>query len=143
MNNYTTTLNYIFGKIPLKTLLSILYLTPIVTCVGIVSYVSYYTGEESVNELANQLMISTTTGVKDHLTTYLEIPHKIVSMNRYGIENFYLNPENRKALRLNFFNQIKIYKTPTAIDFGGVNGKYTFYICGIEYGFSPLDNKTD
>ncbi|OHY35581.1 PDC sensor domain-containing protein [Cylindrospermopsis raciborskii] len=126
MNNYTTRLNYIFGKVSLQTLLSILYLTPIVTCVGIVSYVSYHTGEESVNGLANQLMTSTTTRVKDHLTTYLEIPQKIVSMNRYEIENFYLNPENREALTLNFFNQIKIYKTPTAIDFGNTNSTYIF-----------------
>jgi hypothetical protein len=125
MNNYTTTLNHIFGKIPLKTLLSILYLIPITTCVGIVSYVSYHTGEQSVNELTNKLMISTAEGVKDHLNTYLGIPQRVIAINRHGIENSYLHPENWEALRLHFFSQLKIYKTPVTIGFGGINGTYS------------------
>jgi hypothetical protein len=124
MNNYTTTLNHIFGKIPLKTLLSILYLIPITTCVGIVSYVSYHTGEESVNELTNKLMISTTERIQDYIRIHLETPQRIVAMNRQGIENSYLDPENWEAFRLHFFSQLKIHKEPTAIYFGGVNGTY-------------------
>ncbi|WP_240869024.1 cache domain-containing protein, partial [Cylindrospermopsis raciborskii] len=117
-------INKIVGKIPLKILLSIFYLIPIITIVGVVSYVSYRAGEESVNELANKLGISTTERVRDHLNKYLQIPQRIVAINRQGIETSYLNPENWEALRLYFFNQIKVYKTPAAIYFGGINGKY-------------------
>ncbi|MCZ2201723.1 PAS domain S-box protein [Cylindrospermopsis raciborskii] len=124
MNNYTTLLNYIFGKIPLQTLLSILYLIPIMTCVGIVSYVSYHTGEESVNELTNKLMISTTERIQDYVRIHLETPQRIVAMNRQGIENSYLDPENWEAMRLHFFSQLKIHKEPTAIYFGSINGTY-------------------
>ncbi|NLQ04729.1 PAS domain S-box protein, partial [Cylindrospermopsis raciborskii] len=125
MNNYTTLLNYIFGKIPLQTLLSILYLIPIMTCVGIVSYVSYHTGEESVNELTNKLIISTTERIQDYVRIHLETPQRIVAMNRQGIENSYLDPENWEAMRLHFFSQLKIHKTPVIIHFGGINGIYT------------------
>ncbi|MEB3144771.1 MAG: hypothetical protein VKL02_01335, partial [Cylindrospermopsis raciborskii 1523720] len=124
MNKYTTTLNHIFGKIPLKTLLSIFYLTPIITCVGIVSYISYHTAEESVNDLTNKLMMSTTEQIEDHIRTHLETPQRIVGINRDGIQNSYLNPENWEALRLYFFNQVKIYKEATAIYFGGINGTH-------------------
>ncbi|WP_180982184.1 PAS domain S-box protein [Cylindrospermopsis raciborskii] len=114
----------IFGKIPLKILLSIFYLIPIITSVAVVSYVSYRTGEESVNELTNKLMTSTTERVRDHLNKYLQIPQRIVTINRQGIENSYLIPENWEALRLYFFSQLKVYKTPAAIYFGGANGTY-------------------
>ncbi|PNJ96749.1 hypothetical protein CEP13_04850 [Cylindrospermopsis raciborskii C03] len=124
MNKYTTTLNHIFGKIPLKTLLSILYLIPTITCVGIVSYVSYHTGEESVNDLTNKLMMSTTERTQDYIRTHLETPQTIVAINRQGIENSYLDPENWEELRLYFFNQIKVYKTPAAIYFGSINRTY-------------------
>ncbi|OSO93813.1 hypothetical protein B7O87_05375, partial [Cylindrospermopsis raciborskii CENA303] len=119
------TINKIFGKIPLKILLSIFYLIPIITSVGVVSYVSYRAGEESVNELGNNLMTSTTERVKDHLDKYLQIPQRIVAINRQGIENSYLDLENWEALRLYFFSQLKLYKTPAAIYFGGINGIYT------------------
>ncbi|QNP29051.1 PAS domain S-box protein [Cylindrospermopsis curvispora] len=69
-------------------------------------------------------MMSTTEGVKDHLNTYLRIPQRIVAINRQGIENSYLDPENWESLRLYFFSQLKIYKTPVTIDFGGINGTY-------------------
>ncbi|UJL34976.1 PAS domain S-box protein [Cylindrospermopsis raciborskii Cr2010] len=118
------TINKIFGKIPLKILLSIFYLIPIITSVAVVSYVSYRTGEESVNELTNELMTSTTERVRDHLNKYLQIPQRIVAINRQGIENSYLIPENWEALRLYFFSQLKVYKTPAAIYFGGANGTY-------------------
>ncbi|WP_219727067.1 PDC sensor domain-containing protein, partial [Cylindrospermopsis raciborskii] len=124
MNKYTTTLNHIFGKIPLKTLLSILYLIPTITCVGIVSYVSYHTGEESVNDLTNKLMMSTTERTQDYIRTHLETPQTIVAINRQGIENSYLDPKNWEELRLYFFNQIKVYKTPAAIYFGSINRTY-------------------
>ncbi|TPX28939.1 PAS domain S-box protein [Cylindrospermopsis raciborskii] len=120
----TMTINKIFGKIPLKILLSIFYLIPIITSVAVVSYVSYRTGEESVNELTNELMTSTTERVRDHLNKYLQIPQRIVAINRQGIENSYLIPENWEALRLYFFSQLKVYKTPAAIYFGGANGTY-------------------
>ncbi|UJL34977.1 PAS domain S-box protein [Cylindrospermopsis raciborskii Cr2010] len=128
MNKYTTTLNHIFGKVPLKTLLSIFYLTPIITCVGIVSYISYHTGEESVNDLTNKLMMLTTDRIRDHIRTHLETPQRIVGINRDGIQNSYLNPENWEELRLYFFNQVKIYKEPTAIYFGGINGTFMFAV---------------
>jgi|GEM_PF-6520146 len=117
-------INKIFGKIPLKILLSIFYLIPIITSVAVVSYVSYRTGEESVNELTNELMTSTTERVRDHLNKYLQTPQRIVAINRQGIENSYLIPENWEALRLYFFSQLKVYKTPAAIYFGGANGTY-------------------
>ncbi|MCZ2204979.1 PAS domain S-box protein [Cylindrospermopsis raciborskii] len=119
------TINKIFGKISLKILLSIFYLIPIITSMGVVSDVSYRAGEESVNELSNRLMTSTTERVKDHLNKYLQIPQRIVAINRQGIENSYLGPENWEALRLYFFSQLKLYKTPAAIYFGGINGVYT------------------
>ena len=121
----TMAINKIFGKIPLKILLSIFYIIPIITCVGVVSYVSYRDIEESAHELANNLMTSTTERVKDHLNKYLQIPQIIVAINRQGIENSYLDPENWEALRLYFFSQLKLYKTPAAIYFGGINGVYT------------------
>ena len=89
----TMAINKIFGKIPLKILLSIFYIIPIITCVGVVSYVSYRDIEESAHELANNLMTSTTERVKDHLNKYLQIPQIIVAINRQGIENSYLDPE--------------------------------------------------
>ncbi|MGC8453577.1 MAG: PAS domain S-box protein, partial [Cylindrospermopsis raciborskii] len=121
----TMAINKIFRKIPLKILLSIFYIIPIITCVGVVSYVSYRAIEESAHELANNLMTSTTGRVKDRLNKYLQIPQRIIAINRQGIENSYLDPENWEALRLYFFSQLKLYKTPAAIYFGGINGVYT------------------
>ncbi|QNP29050.1 PAS domain S-box protein [Cylindrospermopsis curvispora] len=71
-------------------------------------------------------MMSTTKRIEDHLRTHLETPQIIVGINRDGIKNSYLNPDNWEALRLYFFNQLKVNKEPTAIYFGGVNGTYMF-----------------
>ncbi|MDH6098217.1 cache domain-containing protein, partial [Anabaenopsis sp. FSS-46] len=114
------------ARIPLRILFIVPYMGIILLTVGTVTYLSYETGEKAVNKLLRKLISSTTEQISDRLTTYLGIPQRLVAMNRYGIEQGQINPENSEELRLHFFQQLKVYKLPTNIDFGGSNGTYTF-----------------
>lgn len=116
----------LLGRISLRTLFIVPYMGIILLSVSTVSYLSYQTGQTAVNKLLIKLISSTTQQITDRLTTYLEIPHKLVAMNRYGIEQGHINPDNREELRLHFFQQLKLYQLPTNIDFGRSNGTYTF-----------------
>lgn len=116
----------LLGRIPLRTLFIVPYMGIILLSVGTVSYLSYQTGQRAVNKLLIKLISSTTQQISDRLTTYLEIPQKLVAMNRYGIEQGHLNPDNGEELRLHFLQQLKLSKVPTNIDFGRSNGTYTF-----------------
>ena len=116
----------LLGRIPLRTLFIVPYMGIILLSVSTVSYLSYQTGQRAVNKLLIKLISSTTQQISDRLTTYLEIPQKLVAMNRYGIEQGHLNPDNVEELRLHFFQQLKLYQLPTNIFFGGSNGTHIF-----------------
>ncbi|MDH6105699.1 hypothetical protein NWP22_07435, partial [Anabaenopsis tanganyikae CS-531] len=98
------------GRIPLKTLFIVPYIGIILLSVGTVTYLSYETGERAVNKLLIPVISSRIRQISDRLTTYLGTPQRLVAMNRYGIEQGQINPENWEELRLHFFQQLKLYK---------------------------------
>ena len=114
------------GRIPLKTLFIVPYMAIILLSVGTVTYLSYETGERAVNKLLIPVISSRIRQISDRLTTYLGTPQRLVAMNRYGIEQGQINPENLAELRQHFFQQLKLYKLPTNIYFGGSNGIHIF-----------------
>ncbi|MDB9541296.1 hypothetical protein PN457_16790, partial [Anabaenopsis arnoldii] len=114
------------GRIPLKTLFIVPYIGIILLSVGTVTYLSYETGERAVNKLLIPVISSRIRQISDRLTAYLGTPQRLVAMNRYGIEQGQINPENSEELRLHFFQQLKLYKLPTNIYFGGSNGIHIF-----------------
>ena len=82
------------ARIPLRILFIVPYMGIILLTVGTVTYLSYETGEKAVNKLLRKLISSTTEQISDRLSTYLGTPQRLVAMNRYGIEQGQINPEN-------------------------------------------------
>ncbi|MBE9226418.1 PAS domain S-box protein [Phormidium sp. LEGE 05292] len=68
-------------KIPLRWLLVISFVLQMVGTTALVGYLSYRSGQQAVENLANQLLRQTSERVSDRLDNYLHTPQHIVSAN--------------------------------------------------------------
>jgi PAS domain S-box-containing protein len=82
----------LFRNIPLRWILIVPFVMQIVVAVGLVSYLSYRSGHNVVNSLANRLQTEISTRVVEKTTTYLQSINQVnknnISALRRGIWSF-------------------------------------------------------
>jgi diguanylate cyclase (GGDEF)-like protein/PAS domain S-box-containing protein len=108
--------------VPLRTIITIPYILLIFLSISIVGYVSYQNGEASVNKAVLQLRDETALRIKQHLTTFLDIPHQINQLNAYAIQSGELNPADTAAMQQHFLEQVKLHPSITSVYFGNKEG---------------------
>jgi len=74
-------------KFSLRTTLVVPFVLQIMAAVGLVGYLSFRSGQQAVNDLANQLIDSASQRVNEHLDSYLALPHQINQLNAEAIAN--------------------------------------------------------
>ena len=115
------------GKTSLRTVLIVPFVVQIVGTVGLVGYLSFRSGQKSVEELAHQLMEQVGERVSDRITGYLRTPHEIVATNRLEVEQGTLNVNDFEQLRRQFWQQISLYPTLTSSSFWSEQGRMMAY----------------
>jgi PAS domain S-box-containing protein len=96
----------IFSKPRLRTVLIVPFVLLTVSAVGLVGYLSFKSGRESVEDLAQQLMEQVGERIGDRLTNYLNAPHNSVAANRLAVEQGMLNLNNTQQLQQQLWQQI-------------------------------------
>lgn len=114
-------------RIPLRVLLVLPFLLPTVAAIVLVGYLSYQSGQRSLNQLAQRLMESVSQQVSEKLNTLLTIPHQINTTNRNAVELGQLNLRDFDTLGQHFFKQLPLYPDITSIYYGNEQGEILGY----------------
>uniref|UniRef100_B8HWM7 histidine kinase n=1 Tax=Cyanothece sp. (strain PCC 7425 / ATCC 29141) TaxID=395961 RepID=B8HWM7_CYAP4 len=95
-------------KIPLPWVLIVPFVLLVTGSVGLVGYLSFRSGQQSIDDLANRLLNEVSYRVSDRLTTYLEIPQQAVTANRLAVEADHLDFDSMEHLREHLWQQFQV-----------------------------------
>ena len=93
-------------KFSLRTTLVVPFVLQIFAAVGMVAYLSFYSGQQSVNDVANQLRREVSSRIKQNLDNYLKTPYLIHQVNFDAIELKQIDLQNLSSLERHFWKQI-------------------------------------
>ena len=124
----TTTLDSLFAKIarkvPLRTVLIVPFVVQIVGTVGLVGYLSYRNGHETVYNLSSQLQNQITSRIYLHLETYLQMPHLLNQVNENVMKTSLLKPSNLGEIEQFLFRQMESFDSIPYTAWGNEKGEY-------------------
>ncbi|MGK7900247.1 MAG: adenylate/guanylate cyclase domain-containing protein [Hormoscilla sp.] len=110
-------LNKISGKVPLRSLMVLPFVMQIFTAVGLVGYLSFRNGQQSVEDLSTQLRLEIVNRIQDRLDNYLSTPHLINKINAAELEIGQLNLQDIGGLESHFIKQIQLFDWASYIYF--------------------------
>ncbi len=111
-------------KIPLRYVLVFPFSVLIFSSVGLVSWLSFRNGQQTVNDLANQLQQEISDRLEQHLNTYLSVPVSINQLNQQAIQLGLLDIHNFPTTGKYFWQQLKIFPNVGYISFGSSTGEF-------------------
>ncbi|MDJ1174065.1 adenylate/guanylate cyclase domain-containing protein [Roseofilum capinflatum] len=109
-------------RLPLRLVLVVPFVLQICATVGLVGYLSYRTGQEAVQDLADQLMTEIGDRVEGDLRHRLKEPHQINQTNAQHIRLHLRDPDFYSRLEQKFLYQSQLYQSVTFIYFGTPEG---------------------
>jgi signal transduction histidine kinase/DNA-binding NarL/FixJ family response regulator len=95
--------------LPLRLVLVLPFVLQVVGAVGLVGYLSFKNGQQSVAELANRLEAEVANRVEKETVSFLAKPHLVNQVLLAIAENGNLNLEDLPALEKFFYGQIKAH----------------------------------
>jgi PAS domain S-box-containing protein len=102
-------------RLPLRFVLIVPFVLQTVGTVALVSYFSYRSGQQTVEDLAYQLMQEAGSRVDQNLQHYLSIPERLNQLNASAIQQGNLSLTNLPALKRHFVQQMLIFPEAGAI----------------------------
>ncbi|MDP5017814.1 MAG: PAS domain S-box protein, partial [Dolichospermum sp.] len=113
----------IFTNVPLRTLLIVPFFLQTVGMVTLVGYLSYRSGQQAVDKLADQLMTEVGDRIEQHLHTYLGKAQQINSTNVDAFESGILDLNDFNALGKYFYRQVRSFNF-AYVNFGSKEGGF-------------------
>ncbi|TVQ50897.1 MAG: hypothetical protein EA366_16240, partial [Spirulina sp. DLM2.Bin59] len=98
-------------------ILTLQFLLQVLGIVGLVGYFSYRSGEESINEIAHQLIDATAKTTEQELDRFFGNAHLVLETNQSLLKRQRLDAQNFADLEAHFFDMIKLYPEFTAMAF--------------------------
>ncbi|MBD2199924.1 MULTISPECIES: PAS domain S-box protein [Calothrix] len=95
-------------KITLRWVLVIPFVLQTIGAVGLVGYLSYRSGEQAVENLANQLMDEVSHRISDRLDNYLQTQQRAMAINAQAVKQGALNIRNFTQLQSYLWQQITL-----------------------------------
>lgn len=113
-----------FSKISLQWVIVLPFVSLIVGAVGLMSYLSYRSGQESVEKIANQLMLNVGDRTKQNLDSYFAIPKSVAQSNAALLRQKRLDGYDLDMMSQHFAQQINIFSRLSAIAIANENGDF-------------------
>jgi len=110
------------GRVSLYTVFIVPYAALILGTIAAVGYFSFLNGQAAVNNVAQQLRSEVSLHIRDHLLSFLDIPHKITQMNSAAIQKGLLDPSNADKMQEFFLEQVQTQPSISSIYFGNAAG---------------------
>ncbi len=117
-------LNKLSGKLPLRIILTLLFVLQVIIAVGLVGWLSFSNGQQAVNDLATQLRNELTFRIQQHLQTYLEMPHLVNQLNADAVRLGTLDLKKTDLLETYLWHQKKHFETVSYTAIGTETGNY-------------------
>ncbi|MEZ2240921.1 SpoIIE family protein phosphatase [Microcoleus sp.] len=121
-----------FSKFSLRTTLVVPFVLQICAAVGLVAYLSFQSGQQSVNEVAYQLRREVSNRIKQNLENYLKTPYLIHKINLDSLELKQIELQNIPSLERHFWKQINQFSEIGFIGYASEQGEML--------GMERLDN---
>jgi sigma-B regulation protein RsbU (phosphoserine phosphatase) len=115
-------------KFRLQTTIVIPFVLQVAVAVGLVGYLSYRNGQESVNRLASQVRIEVASRTQLTLEAYFKTPHQITKSNINALKLNQINLDDQESVERYFAHQIQVYPMVVGIFVGTPDG--TMIYCG-------------
>ncbi|MEL6912721.1 MAG: hypothetical protein AAFO85_21390 [Cyanobacteria bacterium J06598_4] len=115
-----------YRNLSLQSIITFPFLLQIFVTVSLVGYFSWRNGEQAVNNVTSQLRSEVTTGVKQHLESYLETPQLIVRLKQNSISNEQLDAADFSLMQQDFWSTIRLFDSVRAIYLGNDQGKFIY-----------------
>ena len=116
----------LYRNLSLQNTITLPFLLQIFITVGLVGYFSWRNGEQAVNNVTSQLRSEVTTGVKQHLESYLQTPQLIVKLKQNSVRNEQLNPTDFSMIEQDFWSTIGLFDSVRAIYLGVQTGQFIY-----------------
>ncbi|NEP12436.1 MAG: response regulator [Symploca sp. SIO2C1] len=111
-------------KVPLHLILVVSCVLQISGSVGLTGWLAYRNGQQTVNDLAEQLLSKTSQHIQDKLETYTTIPPLVTQINATSLQLGQLDLNNSPSWQSYLFEQSQLFDGVTYIYFGGAGGEY-------------------
>jgi diguanylate cyclase (GGDEF)-like protein/PAS domain S-box-containing protein len=111
-----------FCNIPLSLMMVVPFVVQIVGAVGLVGYLSYRSGQQSVNQLATELQNQTANRVELFLKSYLANPALINRINADALRLGQISLQDLPKLEKHLLTQLQQFKTVSHILVGTEQG---------------------
>lgn len=116
-------------KTRLQTALLVPFLLQITAAVGLVGYFSFRNGQQSVQDLAEQLIYNVSVRIENHVLNYLNRPHTILRVTHDGVQAGTVNLDDFETLEQYFWNIVNEGDLESYISYGNEQGEFV----GVEY----------
>jgi len=116
-----------FVKLPLRTVLIVPFVLPTVAAVGLVGYLSYKSGQQVVEDFANQLMEEVEKRISDRLDSYLQTPQQVVAANHLAWQQGTLDITDLEKVRQHLWQQMTLHPSLTGNFFFDDRGQLVAY----------------
>ena len=112
------------SHVPLRTVLIAPFVLQIFAAVGLVGYLSWRNGQETVNDLAAQLLGEVGDRIQLRLNTFLDTPHQLNQHNQTVLEQGLLSAQNMSGLERFLLGQLNSFESINYIAWGNQQGEY-------------------
>lgn len=96
-------------KFRLRTTIVVPFVLQIVAAVGLVGYLSYCNGQESVNRLASQIRTEVASRTNQVLEEYFKTPYQVTKSNINALKLNHINLADKEAVEHYFAVQLQVY----------------------------------
>ncbi|MGB3532336.1 MAG: ATP-binding protein [Microcoleaceae cyanobacterium] len=111
-------------RLPLQQILIFPFVIPMMITVGMTGYLAYQTGQQTIQDLANELMDTLGQQVNERLDNYLEDPLLVTQLNGDVVERGYLSLNNLSQIERRFQLQIQHFDSLQQIYLATAKGEY-------------------
>ena len=111
-------------KVSLRLVLTIPFMVQVVGAVGVVGYLSYQSGQQIVEKLANQLISETSDRIKQNLDSYLGVPKIVTQSNAALLRQKRLDGYDLDMMTQQFVQQLQIFPRLSAVAIANEDGAF-------------------
>lgn len=115
--------NYLFKKFSLRLILVVPFIIQLIITVGLISWLSFQSGQEAVNELISQLQQEVTARTNQHLESYLSRAKQINQFNLRLIKSGLFDADDFNRLGKLFWNEVATFNF-SYVNYGNAAREY-------------------
>lgn len=124
LKSLTSSVSKVSGNVPLRIILVVPFILQISAAVGLVGWLSFRNGHQTVNTIATQLQREIINRIQQRLEIHLTTPHLINQINVNAVRVADLNIQDEQAMARYLWKQLQMFDSVSSIYIGTQQGEY-------------------